>query len=125
MIMSDTPKNLLDVLARLQVIESLLLKNEDNTPGVVAHGEVEFVNDENIKSGNGDRRTVEHITFERPMTKIPKVYTSLAGFNTDSDWNSRVQVLAENITEEGFDLVARTWRTSNVLFVNANWIAIL
>ncbi len=124
MLMSETPKNLLDVLARLQEIESRL-ENGKSGFQILAHGNFEVVNDGQLKSGSGDRRMVEHISFDTPLDHVPTVYTSIAGINTDSDFNSRAQVFPENVTTEGFDLVFRTWGPSNLLFVSANWIAIL
>jgi hypothetical protein len=42
----------------------------------------------------------------------------------DQKTNSRVDLVAENITTEGFHIVFRTWGDTRIARVRADWMAI-
>lgn len=123
--MSDKPKSVLDIIAWCEDLEKRLQRFEHEGLVVVDSGEVSKVNDTKMKSGNGERTAIESISFKQEQSKPPIVHVSLSGLNTDSDFNSRIEVKAENISKNGFDIVMRTWGPSNVHFVKVNWLALL
>jgi hypothetical protein len=123
--MSDKPKSVLDIIAWCEDLEKRLQRIEHEGLVVVDSGEVTKNNDTNMKSGNGERTAIESISFKNELRTTPIVNVSLSGLNTDSDFNSRIEVKAENITTKGFDIVMRTWGPSNVHFVKVNWTALL
>ena len=122
--MNDKPKSVLDVIAWCENLEKRVHKIETEGLVVLESGEFSRVFDTDMKNGSGERSSVETISFNQNLKHIPTVLTSISGLNTDSDFNSRIEAKAENITTTGFDLVMRTWRHSKVLFIKVNWIAL-
>ena len=123
--MSDKPKSVLDVIAWCEDLEKRVQRIENEGLVVVESGEASRVNDTAMKNGSGERTAIESIVFKNELREPPTIQVSLAGLNTDSGFNSRIEVSAKNITLEGFDIVMRTWGPSNVHFVKVNWIALL
>ena len=78
----------------------------------------------NLREGDGTREFIVHITFPEPFTEIPDVIVSLMMADISKDFNTRVWVLARDVTTMGFDLVMRTWSDTYVNGVGATWIAI-
>ena len=78
----------------------------------------------NLREGDGTREFIVHITFPEPFTEIPDVIVSLLMADISKDFNTRVWVLARDVTTTGFDLVMRTWSDTYVNGVGATWIAI-
>lgn len=84
----------------------------------------DFANDGPMWSGNGPREVRHVLSFKEAFLEPPLVTVSLSMWDMDSNTNSRVDLLAENVTETGFDLVFRTWSDSRIARVRANWMAI-
>ena len=123
--MSDKPKSVLDVLAWCQDLEQRLKCIEEDAIKIVAHGEVMETNHETLKNGSGERQVKKHISFQKALTAVPTIYTAISGLDTDSDFNTRIEVHALDVTRNGFNLIIRTWGPSNVPFVKAAWFAII
>jgi hypothetical protein len=49
---------------------------------------------------------------------------SMSMWDIDNKTNSRADLVAENITAKGFDLVFRTWGDTRVARIRADWMAI-
>jgi hypothetical protein len=75
-------------------------------------------------SGDGPRDASQTIRFATAFQTPPSVQVSLSMWDTSSGMNQRMDLRAENITVDGFDLVFRTWADSQVARVRADWMAI-
>jgi H-type lectin domain len=72
---------------------------------------------------SGEREHREAITFSKTFSSPPEVMVAISGLDIDEAKNSRVRVYAQNITEEGFDLVFTTWDDTTLYTVRATWLA--
>jgi hypothetical protein len=75
------------------------------------------------KPSSGDREHREVVTFSKTFNSPPEVMVAISGLDIDEAKNSRVRVYAQNITEEGFDLVFSTWDDTTLYTVRATWLA--
>lgn len=75
-------------------------------------------------TGTGDRESRHEVVFSESFLSAPSVIVSLAMWDIDHKHNARMDLRAENITAQGFDLVFRTWQDSRVARVRADWMAI-
>jgi hypothetical protein len=75
-------------------------------------------------TGQGPRESRHVISFHEPFAEIPSVQVSMSMWDMDQKTNSRADVVAEKITEIGFDLVFRTWGDSRIARIRADWMAI-
>ena len=78
----------------------------------------------NLREGDGIREFIVHITFSKPFTEIPDVTASLMMVDISKEFNTRIWVLAQNVSTTGFDLVIRTWSDTMVNSVGVTWVAI-
>jgi hypothetical protein len=88
-----------------------LSKNRGNNP------------DWGLHEGFGRRTYSAHITFSQSFSAVPIVRVSLRGADVDHERNFRLDVWAENVTRDGFDLVYSTWHDSIVYGATATWVA--
>ncbi len=123
--MSDKPKSVLDVIAWCESLEQRLAKVEKNGFQIIDIGSFEKNQQSKIMDGSGDRSIIEHIEFKETLETVPQVFTSISGLDTDSKFNPRIVVNAENITTEGCDIVMKTWGPSNVAYVKVSWIVLI
>ncbi len=75
-------------------------------------------------TGQGDRESRHLIKFKEPFMDPPAVMVGIAMWDIDHKHNARADLVAENITETGFQLVFRTWGDTRVARVRADWTAI-
>jgi hypothetical protein len=75
-------------------------------------------------AGVGERVNKKQINFEKPFENIPEVVVSLSGLDSQNNVNTRINVNALNITNNGFVLEYKTWADSQITQIRANWIAI-
>lgn len=75
-------------------------------------------------AGEGPREARLFIKFSEPFDSMPAVQVSMSMWDTDGDTNQRADLRAEAITENGFELVFRTWGNSRVARVRGEWLAI-
>ena len=75
-------------------------------------------------TGQGERESRHLIQFSEPFVSLPAVHVSIAMWDMDHKHNARADIMAENISETGFDLVFRTWGDSRIARVRADWMAI-
>lgn len=71
-----------------------------------------------------DRAYRTTIRFEHPFQRTPVVQVALTGFDVSNEVTLRLRVRAEDITPNGFDLVAETWLNSQVWSAEVSWLAI-
>lgn len=75
-------------------------------------------------TGHGSRERRKKIKFSEPFRSIPSVQVALSLWDMDQGANVRADIVADKVTETGFDLVFRTWSDTRVARVRMNWIAI-
>lgn len=84
----------------------------------------DYVDDGAMWIGTGPRESRFEVMFEERFATVPNVHVALSMWDVGADYNQRMDIVAENIHEEGFDLVFRTWGDSRVARVRANWMVI-
>ncbi|GKY86985.1 H-type lectin domain-containing protein [Sinisalibacter aestuarii] len=75
-------------------------------------------------SGEGEREFRMAVDFSEPFLTAPAVKVSLSMWDVDHSTNQRMDISAENVGADGFDLVFRTWGDSRIARVRADWIAL-
>ena len=84
----------------------------------------DFVHGGVMWTGEGERESRHVISFTDTFAAPPNVHLSLTMWDMDQKTNSRVDLVAENITTEGFHIVFRTWGDTRIARVRADWMAI-
>lgn len=102
-------------------------KIRNNFVGVDQGDEVLFSDFEDhgdMWTGQGARERRKLVKFSASFRVPPAVHVSLSLYDMDSRANMRSEVVAEEITNKGFQLVFRTWGDSRVARVRMSWLAI-
>jgi len=76
-----------------------------------------------LHQGSGEREYTVDITFAKNFEHIPNVVVGLAHTDVANHTNNRLTVYETNVTKNGFQLVFRTWHTTQVTGATAIWIA--
>jgi len=74
-------------------------------------------------TGRGQRERRRRISFSEPFRTEPSVQVSISMWDVDTASALRADVVAETITNDGFDLVFRTWGDTRVARVRVAWMA--
>lgn len=74
--------------------------------------------------GDGPRERRHRVAFEERFIAPPVVQLGLGMWDLDSDRNQRGDLLVENVTLDGFDLLFRTWGDTRVARLRVQWMAI-
>lgn len=94
----------------------------------VDHGDVvmfsDFEHDGVMWTGDGARQTRAHVEFSESFRGTPVVQVSLSMFDMSNSTNARADVQAEDITEDGFAIVFRTWGDTKIARVRVSWHAL-
>jgi hypothetical protein len=83
----------------------------------------DFENDGEMWKGRGQRERRRRVKFSEPFRFPPNVQTSVSLWDMDASTVIRADITAETVTEDGFDLVFRTWGDSRIARVRIGWIA--
>jgi len=83
----------------------------------------DFENGGDMWIGKGPRERRKHINFSESFLNLPVVQVSLSLWDVSNGSNIRADISAEKVTEDGFDLVFRTWQDSKIARVRLSWIA--
>jgi hypothetical protein len=75
-------------------------------------------------TGQGPREKRVRIAFATGFVSAPAVTVGISMWDIDHRSNSRVDLMAEKIGLEGFDLVFRTWGDTRIARIRADWTAI-
>lgn len=75
-------------------------------------------------TGQGPRERRRNVWFSRAFASPPAVQLSPSLWDMDSSAPVRGELVAENITREGFEIVFRTWSDSRAARLRASWLAI-
>ncbi|NSY40575.1 H-type lectin domain-containing protein [Leisingera sp. ANG59] len=75
-------------------------------------------------TGSGPRVRRKPVTFGEAYASPPAVHVSVSLWDMDTSAPVRAELVAENITCQGFDIVFRTWADSRAARLRASWLAI-
>lgn len=77
-----------------------------------------------LNDGSGARQSRYRVTFMIKQATPPKVAVWLNRIDASLFPTTRLDVRAENPTQEGFDVVFETWGDSLVYGLGATWLAV-
>lgn len=83
-----------------------------------------FENNGEMWTGEGPRLASYTVRFDEPFLDTPVVHLSINMWDMASANNARADLMAEEITAEGFRIVFRTWGDTKVARIRAEWLAI-
>lgn len=75
-------------------------------------------------TGEGERTRRHSVRFTERFRALPAVHCALSMWDIDSGTNARVEVSAEKITQDGFQVVFRTWADTHIARARVRWMAI-
>lgn len=75
-------------------------------------------------SGTGPRTSTSAIAFAQAFKAPPTVQVALTMWDSDHGSNARLDLKAEQVAVDRFNLVFRTWGDTRVARVRASWLAI-
>ncbi len=75
-------------------------------------------------TGTGPRERRHQVAFDETFRSAPIVHTSISLWDVDTGPAVRVEIKAENVTRNGFEIVFRTWLDSRIARVRVAWMAI-
>lgn len=84
----------------------------------------DFMDDGAMWTGGGPREVRQHQSFGEPFVEPPIVTVGISMWDIDHQTNSRVDIAAEKVTVEGFEIVFRTWANTRIARIRADWMAI-
>jgi hypothetical protein len=83
----------------------------------------DFKSDGAMWAETGAREVRKSVAFREPFKGIPAVTVGISMWDVDVSTNLRADISAEVITEEGFEIVFKTWGDSKLARIRANWMA--
>jgi len=93
---------------------------------ITATGEVFNHVDRNepMWSGDGDRSVRVQVQFAAPFHRPPHITIGLSGIDASRAQNLRFNIMAEEITRDGFVISFVTWDDTKIARASATWSAI-
>ena len=73
--------------------------------------------------GEGERDVRVRVEFDTPLERAPHVFLSVVQLDSSQAQNLRFQLLADSITNDGFDTVFRTWSDTRLASCLVQWMA--
>ena len=74
-------------------------------------------------TSTGPRERVRRVSFSERFRHPPTIQVGVSLWDVDTSSAVRVDVSAQTITEDGFDIVFKTWGDTRVARCRVNWIA--
>lgn len=94
----------------------------------IDHGDVvmfsDFEDNGQMWTGDGPRKSCKSVAFKSPFSNPPHVQVSVSMWDISNKTNSRIDVQAEDITTDGFEIVLRTWNDTRIARMRVAWTAI-
>jgi len=84
----------------------------------------EFDSGGTMWTGEGERERRLHLRFDEAFVAPPAVHLTASLMDMDHAAAYRAELVAEEISATGFDIVFRTWSDSRVARVRVSWMAI-
>ncbi|MEL7213646.1 MAG: H-type lectin domain-containing protein [Pseudomonadota bacterium] len=75
-------------------------------------------------TGTGPRERRTPVVFDAAFSEAPTVQVAISLWDLDRNTNLRADIQAENIAEDGFEIVFRTWGDTRIARIRATWTAI-
>ncbi|MCV2866447.1 H-type lectin domain-containing protein [Albidovulum sediminicola] len=75
-------------------------------------------------TGTGPREVRRYVGFSEAFRDVPIVQVTLNMWDVHHAANMRAEILSENVTPEGFDMVFRTWGDTRIARMHADWLAL-
>ncbi len=104
------------------------MKRIESQPLGIDQGDVvlfsDFENDGEMWTGTGPRESRKHVDFSHSFREAPIVQVSVSLWDVHSTSAFRAEVVARNVTPQGFDIVFRTWADTRIARIRAAWTAI-
>ena len=75
-------------------------------------------------TGTGPRERRKAVQFEEPFRSPPSVQVNVSLWDVDTGSAVRAEITAQNVTEQGFEIVFRTWSDTRVARLRVAWTAI-
>ena len=75
-------------------------------------------------TGRGPRRRGLRVRFASPVKEAPSVLVSVSMWDIHHKSNGRADVAAENVTEQGCDMVFHRWEDTRVTRARIRWMAV-
>lgn len=75
-------------------------------------------------TGTGKRWSRQVVRFVTPFQAPPNIQLSVAMIDADSARNLRLELIAEDVSAEGFTAVAHTWSDTRIGRLHLNWMAV-
>lgn len=83
----------------------------------------DFQDNGDMWSGTGPREHRQWVEFSEAYASVPVVQVGLSMWDMDNSTNPRMDISAENISEQGFDIVFKTWADTRIARVRADWVS--
>lgn len=103
------------------------MRRLDSHPLGIDQGDVvlfsDFEDDGEMWTGTGPRECRKHIKFSQSYRDAPIVQVSVSLWDVKSATAFRAEVVASNVTRQGFDIVFRTWADTRIARIRAAWTA--
>lgn len=90
----------------------------------MAHLFTDFNDGGEMWAGNGERARKVVVAFSEPFVKPPTVQIGFSMWDIANGANTRVDLVAEGITETEFTIKFQTWGDTKIARLRANWMAI-
>ena len=84
----------------------------------------DFENDGEMWTGLGPRERRRRIAFSDTYQTAPSVQVSISMWDVDTKTPLRADVSADAVSEDGFDVVFRTWGDTRVARVRVAWMSV-
>ncbi len=84
----------------------------------------EFAEGGGMWTGEGPRERSAEIRFSEAFRSVPVVQIGVALWDVDTSSALRAEVKAEDITEDGFKAIFRTWSDTKIARIRVVWTAI-
>jgi H-type lectin domain len=84
----------------------------------------EFDSGGSMWTGEGSRERRKQVSFREVYRQPPAVQVSISLWDMDTNAAIRAELVAENVSLTGFEMVFRTWGDSRVARLRAAWTAI-
>ncbi len=84
----------------------------------------EFEDGGTMWAGAGPRERRQRVQFSEPFNQPPVVHLSCSLVDMAAGTAYRAELVAEHITEEGFEVVFRSWNDTRVARIRAAWMSI-
>lgn len=83
----------------------------------------DYETDGDMWTGSNDRERRKRIKFTESYRAPPSVFCSLSLWDIGNSANARIDLKAERISIDGFDIVLRTWSDTKIARARARWMS--